>query len=128
MLIWSLSPLQFPVISIFSSLDGLTNLTLIFLDFFFVQKKRFRGTIFLLCGAFSLEVGRCLLPCSRMEINKLWAVLMLLSNCCKAPSFSHPSMSLTIVSNMVFRDCFRFSLSVSRSLLEAFFRQSFRKF
>lgn len=101
-LIWLLSPLQFPVISIFSPLDGFTNLTLIFLDFFLVERKRFCGTTFLLWGAFSLGVGRCLFPCSRMEINKLWAELMLLSNCC-------------------------LSLSVSQSLLEAFFRQSLRK-
>ena len=115
------------MISIFSSLDGFTSLTFIFLDFFFVEKKRFCGTKFLLCGAFYLGVGRCLLPCSQIEVNKLWAELMLLSNCCKVSSFLHPSMSLTIVSSLVFSDCFRLSLSVSRSLLGAFFRQSLRK-
>lgn len=49
-LFWSRPFLQISVINIFSSFDGFASLTLIFLVFFFVEKKRFCGTMFLLCG------------------------------------------------------------------------------
>ena len=43
---------------------------------------------FLLCGAFTLGVEMCVFPFSQM----LWAELMLLSKCCKASGFLHPSI------------------------------------
>lgn len=127
LLVWSLCPCQFLVILIFSSLYGLANLMLFFLVFFFVEKKRFCGSMFLLWGTFSFGVGRCLFACSQMEINKLWAELMPLSNCFKALSFSHPSTSLITASNFALSDRFLFSLSVSPSLLEAFVRHYLKK-
>ena len=109
-------------------IDGFASLTLIFLVFFFVEKKRFCGTMFLLCGTLFWGLGRFFLPWSRMDINRLFAELMLLSNCCNALSLSQPSTSVTMESNLTVRAFFFSSLSDVPSLFAVCLKHSLRKF
>ena len=59
---WYWPSLQVSVIDVFSCFDRFTSLTLIFLVFFFVEKKCFCGTMFLLCGTLLWGLGRFFLP------------------------------------------------------------------